>query len=1796
MPNSLAQSSQELKSRYGKDFFELVSWAKDEGFLSTLEVLIHVLGLQSYGLETATIANLADEFTRPDSTSILQEWSATPEVRELIKISNSFINSSVARLYPTIIPSGSAKQISAQFTNYRRDTYLLAMLANPLAYHPKNYELRQMFRLWLVVHGVIRVVRYQYHSDKKISELARFLVKGAKDSDWTIIDKLLIRANNLQTGYDRIFDASNNALIQAAESLLQENAASGKTKGKKFLNYIVAVGNYERNPYDNINLNISINLPLTPLRVEAYADTFHVIEADLDENSPQLGFNYLPVASAVGKAKANERYEEFVEDDTDPLLLYDVDPTTNEAEQLLPSRSIHLVTAEAAHFLPWSFEQILPSESRGLIAWLDSCLNGFDLPNALGACLCYLALNTGRTLDGVRQFKVSNSIDSEWVINEEMTLLYKEPTRRQSSWREDKSTASLVEQYHDELAMKLDEKLTRTLIKAVEKLTFKPETLHDIWRVNVPETKPEVWLNQTLPTELKRITTKKLSAFLGQQVFNNTADHNLARSVTAHPKSGLPGACAYAAWDIDAIERGIEKPLQVSPSVSPKTNLLGSLLSPLEGLLIQQVDKANSVLDAKDHDLIEYHNLISQYVVSALYAATGARYLKDPFESITHFNWSPNFLFINDKTDNELHNGRVVPLPQKAVKIVKSYIDHLQKLVLKIQPLNAELAKNIMQAASQGSDSIPLFFLLDDKLNWRSMNALDLPGVPLFEWGLPKNLFRHRYAQHLYKADVPVEVIDGFMGHAERGVITYGDTSPRCWVTDASAYSTHINAIFDALPFKIMTPETDSLLFSVPDIQVGSASVSRLFGQHERKKQRSVALRKNIREARADICNYLRGRALIDLTSDEVQQLINLMLFRNEQLGHHFAAVRLSILRKQIHREASEHISVFRKRAMQNTPDKYTLNETVALSYQTFQELESWRIGITGCRSQYSKSLAVLIGTVILAIDKRIAYPRLLNDVLEGRNFRLIQDKRQIFIEYSEELDIDNPYTPIQRHEINQQIASLISYGLDRKRHSFQQDNKEVITLKKILRLVPEASNGDMLQALAYIVEQANHVALPGMVGAMLAGRVLATSLPMEDYVRTKYGKTLIWEAPLQIEELHQIDNIQSVLTGRVEIKDTVELKANAAQFRKDILSALNNYKPSQSKATAKEINSICSSYEAKISNALLLVGFWIGHIVKRGRRNRKSKPLAESTIKTYWSVLFTTFEQLAYQSNLIEMDSDEITSLYRDMIDYRLIKSGTLEYFGQRLMDFQFWAKDFGVLEPEWSELDFKDEGRVARPGLLTEHDYQSCLEHIRLTYSDTETQLLMSFLLLLTYRFGLRSREASGLLARDWCENEHYTWVLIRNNKNRKLKTESSRRPVPLLFSLSDLEARVIEQTLTRYHSLAGNNKNRPLFCELENEKIVSHSLIPAMPGAIISVIRAVTGSSNLVLHHARHSFHNRIAAALLEIETPMTQALNKGIDKVEVQKIVLGTHHSPSRRSSMALARLMGHSSPITGMHSYNHLLAEWADQLTPVTSQRIEVSGVINTKEFRKHKAPKRQKIKIEYQPATIENIFKLLRLVAIGWSYEKAGNQLGLSPALVQELESTFNQANDKMRFNKRGDKSKVMGAEVPNALLRYINSDAWQRILSIAAAIPDEALENLPALPSLQELPNLVSRHRQVLIETEGHATLVKLVLELFSIDKENYSVCAKNDDPNMTAFLQEQGFEVTKVKYASYKATPIVPDVFEVYENGILTGTRTNYGVLNIFRNEGSVRSSNELAVVVLGIGALDQNTLCEV
>ena len=1793
MNKNIIHKKEIIESILQKELPLLYEWAVSQDFLKITTVLIYTLGFFSYSIKKASLRNLVDELLRSESIQTLKKWHDNNEVNDLIRFAQSYRASSAFMYYPSRVPSGDTVQAVKRITGYKEQSYLLAMVLNPLTHSAEHYERRQKLRLWVITHCVMRVTRYAYHGDTKMSSLARALILGPGSiADWEFVDFFLVRTIKMQA--QDSFDDFNYALTQTAAVLLQEKNQSYGRKEKTFLSNIIAIANYECHPIDESNSSNSSNssnfphFPSIDLSLKSNAFTvqlkLHEINAGTDF-SITAGFNYLPIAGISADLIEVESAEILLLDDQEPELLFQVDPSQNEAEQLLTTRSIFLHTAEEASYLPWSINQILPTEKNGLIEWLNQSLVSTDLTLALGASFCLMALQTGRTLDGVRRFKIKDALDYEWAISDDFSKIHKKTTRRQNAWQPNEQSVQLIAHFSDELIISLNRKITETLQLTANNLNFKPESLHDIWRINLQETKLEVWFNNVLPEELSRITSSKLASFLGQQVFEKTCDHNLARNMTAHPNSGLPASCGYGTWDLDVIEKCIEQPLVVERSISPKTNLLGSLLSPLEELLVKKIEQANKLLE-EEHELVEFHNLISQYTIYALYAATGARYLIDPFESINHFNLEHGFVFINDKSDGAIHKGRIVALPVLAIRILQQYLKHLENLVEHLKFEHTTLAVTISKLAVERSEKMPLFFLLDNQLGWHSLNKSDLPGVPLFEWGLPKNLFRHRYTQKLYKESVPMEVIDGFMGHAERGAITYGDTSPRCRLSDIRDYDHSINTVFEVLPFKIISLSNKAAAPSLSRIQASLSLEARLFGEKSRNKKSSLTLRKNIKKAREDICSALRGRSLSEISAEETQGLVNKMLFRGGQLGHPFAAVRLEILRKQIHRHAPEHLRVIRQRLVKENNDKNTLSGTISQDYQTFKTLKTWSASLPTGRAHYSKTSASLIGAALLAIVKRIAYPRMLIDILGGDNFRLLKNNQQLYIEYNEDLEIDNPYAPVQRHEINQQIASLITFGASRKKQAQDSNTDEVKELRKILQLDNEVTHTEILQKLARLMEQVNHVDMPCMVGAMLAGRVLCTSLPMQDHLRIKEQKLLIWRHSEPLNSLTHQDNIQSSLRGQVESQDAKVLKGNAITFRKTILLELNVYTPSKSKETAKKISKICLAFEGKISNALLLLGFWTAHITERGRLDKKSKPLAINSIRTYWGTLITVFEKLAYTANLIALDSEEVTELYRDMLDYKLLRSNTSAYFGKRLVDFHRWAKNFGVVDPDWSELDLEEEVRLVRPGVLSELDYQSSLKYIQAAYDDADTRLLMSFLLLLTYRFGLRSSEASGLLSRDWCQYQELRWVLVRNNKIRKLKTESSQRAIPLLFELSSLEEKLVEQVLTRYQALAGNNKKHPVFCELENGKIKSHSQIQIFPSAIIEVIRAVTGSTDLVLHHCRHSFHNRAAAALLDIDTPLTRALNKDLNKDRIQQIVLGQNHQISRRSSMGLARLMGHSSPATGMRNYNHLLTEWADKLTPVSSKRIDITDCINTKDFIPYLAPKPMKTEISYQPVTMENTFKTLRLVAIGWAFEKAGLQLELDPSFIKKLKNTFEHANNKMRFNARGSKEKIFGNENPYALLRYINSDAWQRILSIAAETPEDVVKNASSVLPLNELHNMIGRNRQILIDSTESADLIRLALKLFKVNEEHYSVSARGNDSAIESFLQEQGFDVVPVEQASYKGTSIAVDPYEIFENEKKKSTRYEYGVLNIFRNEGALRNSNELVVALLGVG----------
>src|SRR5690606_3747233 len=242
-----------------------------------------------------------------------------------------------------------------------------------------------------------------------------------------------------------------------------------------------------------------------------------------------------------------------------------------------------------------------------------------------------------------------------------------------------------------------------------------------------------------------------------------------------------------------------------------------------------------------------------------------------------------------------------------------------------------------------------------------------------------------------------------------------------------------------------------------------------------------------------------------------------------------------------------------------------------------------------------------------------------------------------------------------------------------------------------------------------------------------------------------------------------------------------------------------------------------------------------------------------------------------------------------------------------------------------------------------------------------------------------------------------------------------------------------------------------------------------------------------------------------------------------------IVLGPQNELSRRCPMALARLMGHRYPSTGMSSYNHLLLEWADQLTPVTSARTrKISNAFDAQNLERYHAPKATKQRpLEYQQPTLLNLLKTLRLVSLGRTFEQAGAANQLNPDCTRTIETVFYNANYKTRFKRRGTESgMIQGSEHPNLLIHYISDDAWIRMMEAATRYQSKLeLNTETRFPPVNGRPAVVGKKRRLLMEPAEHRHVVKRTIDGVETDESHDKVAAANDSERAIQVLTSSGF-----------------------------------------------------------------------
>ncbi|MBS3670010.1 hypothetical protein [Vreelandella boliviensis] len=1764
----------------GKRYRKLIAWAHDESLLDVLQVIYHTFGL---GPRNDAIANFVRECSHPESVEILSFWADDPLVDELQRFVDRFKAShQISSEYPVEAHAGDVEQNRRQFKEggVKNKTFLITMITNPQA-PASNEDLlfwRRLLRLWLVVHASRRVAHQKCIADRNISNAARFITLGPYDEKWQMLDTLLRRCRSYVGENEPTLERVNDAFNFAAEEIRLD--FSGDRAASRFFNSITHIARNEVAPINN-----EVTAP--QLRIAQFMQPAVAVVQHVDgegENTEYQFYAYRPEEGA-----------DLDPEEDEGTYVATVDPSDSNAEQRLASRSYFVQTAEASHFLPWSWEKLLPPEQEMLLGWVDKELFSPDPVDQFGAVMVWLSTRFSRSLHFTAQFRIDDAHGDEWTLAQGFCSIARKSPRRTNAWQGSGQALEYIHPLGEILCIELPSQITKVLQQRSSQIKTPVTVLGDLWGGTFPL---ERWFNKQAQSHFPRVTSAKLADVWGQVVFDSAQDPHLSRLLTAHPNAGLPGASSYATWDITAIEKGLALPLAAYRPFPPSVNLIGSRLSPITTLLRQDIVRARATVEASaEAGLIHYHNALAQYCVMGLYAASGGRFLRDPFESLQHFNITARCLYLNDKIDQGRRSSRVVPLPMGAVKLVQCYISHLQSLAEALANTNTALSEEIRKAfKDDGVSTLPFFFLLDESLAWHSMATMNLPSVPLFQWPVPRNVFRHRYAQQLRYLGIPAEIVDGWMGHAERSVASYGDFSPRCWQHDADTYTREVDTAFDDLGFSTPTAPTSMTMVSAKCLNGVSddhkVPASRLFGQRLREKERRQAIQREHERASTDISSYLGPRALSDIQQADVDTLVQRMLHRNSSVIHPYAALRLSVLLRRLEDEGSRYQYAINKRVAEAAAEKSLVTAQAVKAVSLITSFAQWADSLRkkGLKAQFSKLGALSVGALLLCLEKRISYQRMLLDVARGRNYRLIQHRQDYLLEYSESLDVTNYLAPVQRHKISYKTASLLAAGQGIQKevdlNQVQLPNNMVGPPEALSVHLPntqEASVQTVLATLGELISQANLLTLPGLVAGALAGRVPSTSLPLVDELRIRDGVRLVFPSN---HSMHDNElNVSTTVTPGWRDISKVEQQENAKRLYALVQDVLKGYTKRQSRRAASQLDKLTNVYEGQVSACVILLVRWISFLMRRGKIG-KQNDYAQSSLTRYFSSLKTAFAEFGYQTNLLDHDEEGVTALYAEMLAFAELASQDATYFSHRLRDFHSWAETLGVAGPDWQELSVEDDRRSVRPGMLIQSEYLACQSALlaKWKHRSDEKFLLLGFVLLLTFRFGLRAQEAIGLQRSDWCEYQGSRWVLVRDNAQRKLKSLASRRAVPLLFELEETEEIIIQQVFSRFTSLAGKDTKRPILCEVYESQARLISWALQVSPILIQLLRQGTSSVGLTLHHCRHAFYNTLAPSLFGMQSALTQTVTSDADARALRQQVLGVNHSVSRRSGMALARLMGHRHPRIGSLNYSHCLFDWADQLTPVHHQRArKIDGVLNTDSLLNLKTPVLEHVDIAvgYAELSFMALWKVLRFVGLGMSYERAGRQVNIRPEDIESIAQVIRQAESQMRFKIKKDQDKwINGESHPHILLRSLGEKAWRRFFEHIETVKENDLVDISDSVSLCELPFLISKNRQLLMSHETHLRFFMKVLSLFGVSMQDIHIAARNMPIGLGNALNDNG--LCPKGDASYFQI----DPFPIVAAGVLD-RRQQYAALRLNRlADGTVRNSNELAVAVLACG----------
>lgn len=1464
-------------------------------------------------------------------------------------------------------------------------------------------------------------------------------------------------------------------------------------------------------------------------------------------------------------------------------------------QALLEARSIALQSPEDFQYLPHSWNRLRTDELAALRNAIQQGLAKGSSKARLLAAVSALALCTRRSMHTIQTMRLATEMSDDWQIDLVAGQLHRKPSRRHVRWSADAASQAWIRGLATGWEIKLHPSITDVLLHAYQHSQH-ATTVGQLWPDGdqTMESAFNTWCADT--PGLGRVSSGLLVRQAEQIAFDELHDHTYAQLISSPARAGIPGSGAYPSWTDQQVEHTLglmAADVGVLSTAASGLNALGSELDPDDQLLRDEMARQFRNLSAAglpSRHWVDYHNALVGYGVVLLLSATGARPVTSVFETVRQFDTVKRQIFITDKvskTGQDGTSGRLVPMPSAVAHfLTEVYFPYLNHLAQGLRPWFPAVAHEVQaQASGVGSDKLPLFFLFKRKpeFDWVEVSESSLRGLKLISWPLPLNLFRHRLATRLRSIGLSPELIDAQLGHAEAGSETFSDRSPWCWQTAEPAWTESLER--SMLPLDIQLPTLVRPQITPVDLAPGYGPFrdDELFGQAVREQEREARKQAAVNKAKSEILAFVGNRPVDSIHPAEWDRLGRQMLLTDKNLRQPNALIRHQVFEEYIQREWRQNGQRPRLRNWLATlPKPQTLFGPNVIGAS--DRLDTVRSALDEVHAQLtwpvSKNLAGLLSAMDLCLFGRVNARHVIEALAHADTdcVRMVLFERRAYVEYSEQLSKDAT-TPVQRYALTTRCARHADLALSAGKSlgdigALPPTLHSVATAAGIPPGSPQATHA-LLRWMRHQVAQENACQFPGIVSGVLSGRLLCYALPSVDWIRVQTGhahlnpqassaenpepstaelaptELIAPHAPIGV--IRQADRDQPKQANRAFLKQVRSVLTNYLSRRTPSLSVSTN-QASRSHQTNTDtsgrrdaraaLEKILAKPDPAVSVAVHALGNWVLHLLYRPYRKGL---LDVASIQRYLDTLAHGFVSFGCEVDLVDLDEDELTEFYRSIVDDAQHISadhqpakGNQQYVVARLEEFhRFAVKRLGLAAPNWSEIAEGTLGSTANPGTILEAEYLHAIQSLCPAPAHDEADRLRdAFILLLTFRFGLRGSEAIGLRRNEWVEVSGAVVVLV-SSRHRQLKTRGSQRQVPLLETLTDHENMIVRQWLGHWASESGNDPRVPLFFRSDDRYRAED--MRSVRTRIIQALRVATCADHTTLHHARHAFANRIGAHLF-VHSPdpvWPHQHQRSLDCTQgmsIRRLLLGTEDRISRRTPWALARLLGHASPATTFQSYLHSQFNWAEQL--IAAHYPSRFGEVALRKLRSAVSLDKWQVNDAHllpvttgqhspevsKPCQPSDVLKYSRLRAQGVGIALASEHCKLSPIDATTIEQVLARAGTKL-LSSDLDVNDVSAQQLPRTLLAKIQSHRWQPLIDF---LEKREAEKIP-VPKSNANPLLgqqVGKSRQILLWAKDHFVQMRQFMEWMQCPEHSIGIYRPERlDPIVLQWAEESGF-----------------------------------------------------------------------